>query len=826
MYNFYKKISFLIIFMGVYALSSAQEQMTVNGKVTDESGDAIPGVNVYTENGSEKTTTNHQGNFSLSVPKTTLTIKFSYVGYITASRNINLNREKVTINISLSPTKSDLQQVEITGRKEKTYKNTATFIGSKSEILLKDLPQSVSYASKELIADQGAVRVGEVVKNFSGVNQFTFYDDITIRGFRINGGSNTQLINGMRTSTGFWKQPLANYLERVEVLKGPSSALYGNASPGGVINRVTKKPLAETRKSLSLSMGSYNTFRALGDVTGPANKDSTLLYRLNFGYEDANSFRDMQFDKNLVIAPSLTFLPSKNTSLNFDLVYNDSKSRLDRGQSVFGNGNLYSTPQSTSLNTGNDHLNEKTYNVSLSLNHRFSENLNFTASYMKTGYSEDLYEHRSANTYALDATGKAVDNLIAMQIFNRIRKRYIDNFSGFINYKLKTGKIEQTIVAGYDYASEKLPVGASQLTATNYRNAANTGAISFVKSEYDKDPTNYIKRFLVVNNLLVPNVPSFNLNDVMGSQRMQDDSKNFFTQAAYDPTYYFLNAGYVQDNIKFGKLQALLGLRYEYYTDYSNYLKPTQATANSKALLPRFGLVYSATTNINLYGTYVMGYTPQTASAISNPNAGGPFDPLKSNMIEFGAKTSWLDERLTASAAIYQIKQKNVLYNANVVGQPDLLRSVGEERSRGIEFDIIGRIIPQLSILASYSYNEASITDSPVASEIGRQKPNAPHHTANIWAKYSITSGILKGLGIGGGSNYVDSRILSIDATQTIPSYTLFNAAFYYNVGKVQVQFNMNNITNKVHWVGGYDYLRLFPGTPSNYLFTLGYTFN
>lgn len=826
MYNFYKKISFLIIFMGVYALASAQEQMTVNGKVTDESGDAIPGVNVYTENGSEKTTTNHQGNFSLSVPKATLTIKFSYVGYITASRNINLNREKVTINISLSPTKSDLQQVEITGRKEKTYKNTATFIGSKSEILLKDLPQSVSYASKELIADQGAVRVGEVVKNFSGVNQFTFYDDITIRGFRINGGSNTQLINGMRTSTGFWKQPLANYLERVEVLKGPSSALYGNASPGGVINRVTKKPLAETRKSLSLSMGSYNTFRALGDVTGPANKDSTLLYRLNFGYEDANSFRDMQFDKNLVIAPSLTFLPSKNTSLNFDLVYNDSKSRLDRGQSVFGNGNLYSTPQSTSLNTGNDHLNEKTYNVSLSLNHRFSENLNFTASYMKTGYSEDLYEHRSANTYALDATGKAVDNLIAMQIFNRIRKRYIDNFSGFINYKLKTGKIEQTIVAGYDYASEKLPVGASQLTATNYRNAANTGAISFVKSEYDKDPTNYIKRFLVVNNLLVPNVPSFNLNDVMGSQRMQDDSKNFFTQAAYDPTYYFLNAGYVQDNIKFGKLQALLGLRYEYYTDYSNYLKPTQATANSKALLPRFGLVYSATTNINLYGTYVMGYTPQTASAISNPNAGGPFDPLKSNMIEFGAKTSWLDERLTASAAIYQIKQKNVLYNANVVGQPDLLRSVGEERSRGIEFDIIGRIIPQLSILASYSYNEASITDSPVASEIGRQKPNAPHHTANIWAKYSITSGILKGLGIGGGSNYVDSRILSIDATQTIPSYTLFNAAFYYNVGKVQVQFNMNNITNKVHWVGGYDYLRLFPGTPSNYLFTLGYTFN
>lgn len=826
MSNLYKKLLFLIVFTGIYALASAQEVVTINGKVTDESGEVIPGVNVYADHGNEKTITDQKGNFNLSVSKTTSTIKFSYVGYITTSRNINLNRDKITFNVSLSPTKSDLQQVEITGRKEKTYKNTATFIGSKSEILLKDLPQSVSYASKELIADQGAVRVGEVVKNFSGVNQFTFYDDITIRGFRINGGSNTQLINGMRTSTGFWKQPLANYLERVEVLKGPSSALYGNASPGGVINRVTKKPLAETRKSLSLSMGSYNTFRALADVTGPANKDSTLLYRLNFGYEDANSFRDLQFDKNVVIAPSLTFLPSKNTSLNFDLVYNDSKSRLDRGQSVFGNGNLYSTPQSTSLNTGNDRLNEKTYNVALSLNHRFSDNFNFTASYMKTGYSEDLYEHRSANDYVYNASGVTNTNLVAMQIFNRIRKRYIDNFSGFINYKLKTGKIEQTIVAGYDFASEKLPVGASQLTALSYRNAANTGSLNFVKADYDKDPTNYIKRFLVVNNLLVPNVPSFNLNDVMGSQRMQDDSKNFFTQAAYDPTYYFLHAGYVQDNIKFGKLQALIGLRYEYYTDFANYLKPTEAKAHSKALLPRFGLVYSATQNINLYGTYVMGYTPQTASAISNPNAGGPFDPLKSNMIEFGAKTSWLDDHLTASAAIYQIKQTNVLYPANIEGQPDRLRPVGEERSRGIEFDIIGRIIPQLSILASYSYNQAMITDSPVASEVGIQKPNAPHHTANIWAKYNFNDGILKGLGIGAGSNYVDSRILSLNFNQTIPSYTLFNAALYYNVGKVQVQFNMNNITNKVHWVGGYDYLRLFPGTPSNYLFTLGYTFN
>src|SRR5690606_21169977 len=162
-----------------------------------------------------------------------------------------------------------LQTVEVIGRKEKSYKNTTSFVGAKTEIALKDLPQAVSYATKELIADQGVMRVGDIVKNFSGVNQNTFYDDIIIRGYRINGGSNTQLLNGMRTSTGFWKQPLANYLERVEVLKGPSSALFGNASPGGVINRLTKKPLDEVRNSVSFSTGSFNTLRALVDFTGP-----------------------------------------------------------------------------------------------------------------------------------------------------------------------------------------------------------------------------------------------------------------------------------------------------------------------------------------------------------------------------------------------------------------------------------------------------------------------------------------------------------------------------------------------------------------------------
>jgi iron complex outermembrane receptor protein len=815
-------IPFLLLSCLFYFITPARGQttsQTVSGVVLDDKGAPLPGTTITVKGTSLSAATDTKGRYSISLEPGNYTLRVSFLGYAPASYKITVSAgANLRQNISLSADNSSLQQVEITGRKEKTYKTKSTFIGNKTETDIKDLPQSVSYASKELMADQGVIRTGDVVKNFSGVNQFTFYDDLTIRGFRVNGQSNTQLVNGLRTSTGFWKQPLTNYLERVEVLKGPSSALYGNASPGGVVNRVTKKPLNETRRQLSMSLGSFNTLRGLADFTGPASKDSSLLYRLNLGYEDAGSFRDLQFDKNVVVAPSLSFVASEKTQINFDMVYNSSRSRLDRGQSVIGN-DLYSTPQSLALSTANDFLNEQTYIVTLSANHRFTDNLSFNVAYSKTGYQEDLYEHRSANAYAKDKLGNDIPNLVAMQVFQRKRKRYIDNLSGYFNYNVKTGAFEHKIVAGYDYGSEKMPAGASQLTASGYRNAANTGVIA---SYVVKDSLRYLRDS---KGNAVPNIPSFDLNNPINSQRMQDDSKAFFAPTTLAPTYYYLNAGYVQDQIKLGRFQALLGVRYEYYTDFINYATSTEQKTHSSAWLPRFGLVYTATKNVNVYGSYVMGYNPQTAANLANPNAGGPFDPVTSNMIEFGAKSSWFDDRLGITTSVYQIEQNNTLYNANDVNNPDLLRQVGKERARGIEFDITGRIQPNWSILASYAYNDAKIVESPVPAELGLQKPNAPKNTANIWTRYNFVSGQLSGFGVGFGSNYVGKRNLSINLSQTVPAYLLVNAAAYYRMNRVQVQFNANNVTGKKYWVGGYDYIRLFPGAPSNYLLTLTYDF-
>jgi iron complex outermembrane recepter protein len=813
--------SLLLIQVLFFAGTSAYAQSgKIKGTVKDAQGQVLPGATILVEDSRMGTSSDAYGNFEITIKPGQYRLAVSMVGFETIYSDVTVTEGEVTvIDAPLAESKNVLQQVEIIGRKEQSYKNTSSFVGSKTELNSKDLPQSVSFITKELISDQGQMRVGEVVKNMSGVNQFTFYDDITIRGFRINGQSNTQLLNGLRTSSGFWKQPLANYLERVEVLKGPSSALFGNASPGGVLNRVTKKPLDYNRKSLDFSFGSFNTFRALADFTGPMNTERTLLYRLNIGYEDANSFRDLQFDKNLVIAPSVSFLPTDKTRLNFDIIYNQSNSRLDRGQAVYNNNDLYSTPTSRSLSAANDYLNENTYNISASLNHYFTDKLSVTLAYLKTGYNEDLLEHRGANGYAVRGDSSIIVDKVAMQVFQRKRRRYIDNVSVFFNYATSTGVLEHKMLIGYDYSQDQVPAGGSQLTASGYRNATNTGSIDPYR------PSKMSSYLLDKDGNPVPNVAHFNLADPLNSQLLKDISKYFFVQRPFDPTFYELHGIYAQDLIKLGKFDALIGFRYEKYIDKENYLKATERKVRQEAFLPRVGLVYELFPQINLYGTYVEGYNPQTASSISNPNAGGPFDPLMSNMFEAGAKSEWFNKQLAVTVGVYRIEQKNTLYNASDATNPDLMRQIGKELSQGIEFDAVGHITSHWSVLATYSRNEAHITDSPVEAEIGRQKPNAPKNTASIWTRYSISHGILEGLGFGLGSNYVDVRVLSQNPNQTVPSYILVDAGLYYTVNKVRVQINMNNIFDKTYWVGGYDYVRLFPGKPRNFLVTIGYTF-
>ncbi len=191
----------------------------------------------------------------------------SHVGYITSKTEVSVPRpDSRELSIVLVPSVNALQEVEVVGRKEQSYKNTSSFAGTQTETPIKELPQTISYVTKEVIDDQQLFKSSDVLRNISGVN-------------------------GLQSPTSSWSQSLLPHVERVEVVKRPASILYDNADPGGVVNTVTKKPLDEHRKSIDFAMGSFNTFRVKSDFTGPMNEEKTLLYRLNLAYQNAQSFR-------------------------------------------------------------------------------------------------------------------------------------------------------------------------------------------------------------------------------------------------------------------------------------------------------------------------------------------------------------------------------------------------------------------------------------------------------------------------------------------------------------------------------------------------------
>lgn len=799
----------VLLFLGLNAIA----QTTVQGAILDKNKDPLIGATVMLTN-TKGTVTDFNGTYNFNdVTDGEYVLKVSFIGYAAQSKSVTIaGQQNISLDFSLVSSVEKLQAVEITGRRATSYKNDVSYAATKTATSIKDTPQAISYVTKELIADQQAYRVNDIVKNVSGVNQFSYYDDFTFRGFR----SGDTYINGLRVIGLFGPQPLLVNIERVEVIKGPASAMFGNSIPGGIMNRVTKKPLAEDRKAINFTTGSFNTLRATADFTGAVNESKTVLYRLNLGYENSDAFRDLQEFKSFVIAPSFSFLPTDRTRINFDLVISNFNNKLDRGQPIFGataGTDLNSTPTSFAIGQTSDFQKSDVVYSTLSLNHEFSDKLSFNASYVKYLFEEDLLEHRTSNQFAIDGAGQPIPTLMGMQVINRQRQQIADNLSTYFIYKTKTGALEHKILAGFDYIEQKQPVGGAQSFARGYLlegGGASTSAADF--SDFLRDE----------NGNPVPNVPHFDLeNPTYNVARLSD---YIFTDSPQDPTKYFSYGLYIQDQIKWNKFQFLIGGRQEYYNDLTNFDQPDEEKTQQNKFLPRFGIVYSATDDINVYGTYTESFQPQGVAVQNNSLAGGPFAPVNAFMTEIGAKGEFFKKRLAANVALYYIENNNILVNANAVDNPELLRQRGQEESFGFELDINGRISSNFTISANYAYNQATITESDDVEEIGLRKENAPLNQGGIFGKYTFESGTLKGVGLTLGSNFVSSRN-TFDRDLQLPQYTVFDAGVSYTVDKFNIRMLLNNFTNKTHWVGGYSFTRLFPGAPRNYLLSVGYSF-
>jgi iron complex outermembrane receptor protein len=622
----------------------------------------------------------------------------------------------------------------------------------------------------------------------------------------------------------------------VEVIKGPASATFASVDPGGSINMVTKKPLTINRKEISFSAGSFSTLRGTLDFTGPLNEDKTLLYRINGAYQEARSYRDLVGNKSFLLSPSFSYIPNNKTAINVEMILSNMNGNLDRGQPIFGAvagvTNLNSTPISLNLGASNDFFKSKELILMGNLSHKFTDGISFTTSYMKQTWTEDLQEHRTTNAFAADTSTTLVTSLAAMQFVQRKQFWNIDNVNSYFNFDFATGSANHKLLVGYDLNSWHKLKGGGQNSARGFLLKDGTVATTFVRA----NAANY--QTINVNGAILPrpNVSYFNLNNPSYTIRNINDYV-LNARTALPAAFTTNNALYIQEQLQWNKLTFLLSLRHEWFKDITNYESPNELSFTNRAWLPRIGLTYAITKNINVYGTYLQGFQPQSNTVTLMPSTGNffgaaksaaLFQPLTSDLKEVGMKASFWKNLLHVNAAVYEINQKNILMNANVPAFPDSLVTRGADRSRGFEIDLSGFLLPNWQVNTSYSYIDAKVVNDSKAELIGVRKENTPFNSANLWTRYNFVSGsALKDIGIGVGIQHSGNKVPWFTRAFTVPGYTLLDAALYYNPGKsnMQLALNVNNVTNKTYWIGAQTYLRLFPGAPRNFTVTATYKF-
>jgi iron complex outermembrane receptor protein len=332
---------------------------SIKGKILSADSQPAAFVNVELKKLKRMTVTDGDGNFILQhLPPIADTLLISSIESRSTKMAVRLEMgSSLDIGtIHLQYRINELENVEIRGQISRSYKSDYSFFGTKTQAALKDIPQSVSTVTRELISDKMELTLKDAVTDVSGVNQYSGFDEYTIRGFR---AENARNINGLRGYNTTYTSAMLVNIERIEVIKGPTATLYGNSDPGGTINLVTKKPLDKGDAEANITAGSWNHLGLQGGVTGPFNKSKTVLYGLNAGYDQTHSFRNQFYAKSFQIASSLSFIPNDKIHFNLDFSISHINTLLDRGQPGFnGDTSLKSTPIDLIATQQGDYLHE------------------------------------------------------------------------------------------------------------------------------------------------------------------------------------------------------------------------------------------------------------------------------------------------------------------------------------------------------------------------------------------------------------------------------------------------------------------------------------
>jgi iron complex outermembrane receptor protein len=719
------KITIILLFTSIF--TNAQEMGIIEGKILSSDGFPLKGMSIKLAKVSYSNKTNQKGEFRFpNFPTGNHIITIEGNGMKKQTKEIKVSNLKTTfVEFKLEEDILALHEIVIVikGSPNKKRENVLSGINLKPM----DIPQSIQIIGSATIEQQQSIRLSDVVKNINGVYvgsarggaQETFWS----RGYDMS--ANNMFKNGFRMNNG--SMPEVSSLEKVEILKGSAALLFGNVTPGGILNMVTKKPSFNKGGEVAMQMGSYSYYKPSIDIYGPLNK--FIAYRFVGSYENSESFRDVVKKERYYINPSVLFKASDKTEIILQGDYLKDNWTPDFGTGAIGKV-LVDIPRNTYLGALWSNGVTKQATVSGLIKHSFNDNwkLNFNTSFQN-------YSRTSKGTERIQVDPKTVP----YGNFNRPlgQNKNLEQIIGEqvnLQGNFKTGTIKHQLFTGVDLENS---------FKQDY-------TFTFTPANYDSSPINI---FTFDTNSQRTDIPN-----ATNTKIVKTDTNRFGI--------------YAQDLISVtDKLKVLAGLRWSWQEAQVDTHDLTQnpvvitkaAKRKDEAFSPKIGLVYQPTKDISLFTSYANSFTPNTGLTIYN-------EAIEASIIdqyEVGVKKDFWKGILSTNITLYQITNSNLSQRADkkADGSDNNDSNVkvlsGATKSKGVEIDITAKPIDGLNITAGYSYNDMRYTKTSGLNGSfieGDRLVRTPANTANLSFFYTLPSGVLKGLSFGAIGNYIGDR--------------------------------------------------------------------
>lgn len=669
---------------------------------------------------------------------------------------------------------SDIERITVSGRAQSLYRVNDGSLAMKTNTPIERTPQAVQILPLSLIEDQAATEVTELYRSISGVSQYN-YASVTFRGFR----QNDVRYDGVRGDPyGDVSTPQLFNIEQVQVLKGPSGALYGAGDPGGLINYVTKKPSYQRNNKVKLATGSDDFVSGSIELSGPLLDYDNQRYRVGIYQDHENPYRVNTDKRNRTIDLGYAFDLGEDTSITLqytNVMQHNGGERL-RGLPADMDGNFL-TDRDFNFNEKSDFLDLDADVFQLSLEHNFNSWLSAS---MNVRYFEDTerqkyHEPRSATDTDDDGVADFADREY------RDQDRHTQTTSVALNLVAELG--DHTVLLGGDVSRQQ-----EDFFYMRARKADGVVGISYQDPQYGvTDPDSYNMRLAGDNN----------------------------TEA--------LRYGvYLQDQWRITEAWDVTGsVSLDGFNDEAqDHMADSEEKFNDQGFSYRLGSTYKINEHFHPYLSWATGFTPQTVSSQLATN-GGPFDPEESKQAEIGLRTFWFDDAVNINFAGYHIVRENILQvDPN---DTDKQQALGKVRARGFEVDLMGDVTDNLVINANYAYNDTVVKDAVdgISRAVGDRFANAPRHQFGLWSRYDLSA---INSSIAFGADYVSEQF-DQDGGKIKP-YTVFDLSWQTQWQAWQFQLNVKNLFDKEYAVSGLlNRTGLYPGEHRRVYASVSYAF-